>query len=433
MVTKFISGLMKKKGEKVDSKEKKSTEDIPDELPTLADEITEEQEEKSTEDIEKVNDFKEIEEKPEEGANKVKDFEELDEKPIEKAEKVKDFEELDEKPIEKAENDSAPLQQPVDSEAIEHEKVPETKEAPVQLKPLPPEKRVEEEKKQHINNEEIVEQPIIDKKTEEGRGFFSEILSLSINQGINENILKQDLTKGMKDFWYFHPQQKGRFKNKELLRHDIINGLTELKRLEDRWTAQKAFLDEDKRSLFEKERDIKTKAEELQRTLSQLKFYEDLPAKKFFWLKNGIVIKNIYELMNLLEVMNNSTFNHHVNDNVNDFSEWIENSVGNKELAKKIGSARTREEMSIILENALIGSTYRVGSDEYFRMCNGQVIKNIKELITALKEINEPIFMTHVNEEKNDFDLWIRHVFKNEYLADRLKIAKSREDMRRPN
>lgn len=67
--------------------------------------------------------------------------------------------------------------------------------------------------------------------------------------------------------------------------------------------------------------------------------------------------------------------------------------------------------------------------EEYFRLSNGRVLKNLYELMNALKSIDEDTFKSHVNEEKNDFGNWIKHIFRDDELADSVFNLKSPGDI----
>ncbi len=59
-------------------------------------------------------------------------------------------------------------------------------------------------------------------------------------------------------------------------------------------------------------------------------------------------------------------------------------------------------------------------SKYHFHLCDGSVIKNMKELAFKLETMSDNHFNFHVNERKNDFASWINHTFGEEDLAKRL-------------
>lgn len=72
-----------------------------------------------------------------------------------------------------------------------------------------------------------------------------------------------------------------------------------------------------------------------------------------FWTCNGIIIKDLKELANALEKLDETTFVSHVNKTKNDFSKWINEILRDAELAKKISKIKTRTKMLKEIETHL--------------------------------------------------------------------------------
>lgn len=70
-----------------------------------------------------------------------------------------------------------------------------------------------------------------------------------------------------------------------------------------------------------------------------------------------------------------------------------------------------------------------VSSDNYFWFNNGKAVKNMGELISDLNSIDSETFKHHVNSDKNDLAEWIKHVLKNEGLADQLRGKTDRNEI----
>ena len=60
----------------------------------------------------------------------------------------------------------------------------------------------------------------------------------------------------------------------------------------------------------------------------------------YFYLNNGKKVKNIAELMESLKDMDQNLFSVHVNEQNNDFANWIRDVFGKKELARRINQTR---------------------------------------------------------------------------------------------
>lgn len=68
------------------------------------------------------------------------------------------------------------------------------------------------------------------------------------------------------------------------------------------------------------------------------KVLHDSAPQEAFWTCHGTVIRNIYELLSTIKVLNDFAFKYHVNtDNKkNDFAKWVEEVLKDKELGKRL-------------------------------------------------------------------------------------------------
>lgn len=61
-----------------------------------------------------------------------------------------------------------------------------------------------------------------------------------------------------------------------------------------------------------------------------------------------------------------------------------------------------------------------VDPSHYFRVANGTIIKNLKDLDKSIENMSEETFKCHVSEVRNDFSLWVREVINDSKLASDL-------------
>lgn len=63
-----------------------------------------------------------------------------------------------------------------------------------------------------------------------------------------------------------------------------------------------------------------------------------------------------------------------------------------------------------------------------FWACNGDILRNLYELLNHIKKTDEWTFKYHVNDDnqKNDFAKWVRDVFSDNKLADELESVKDK-------
>lgn len=83
---------------------------------------------------------------------------------------------------------------------------------------------------------------------------------------------------------------------------------------------------------------------------------------------------------------------------------------------KKAGSEKTSSKKAKLNK--------KVSPDQYFILVDGRAIKDVKELALMLDDISDDVFRHHVNDERNDFANWVRHVFDDEDLAELLQMEK---------
>lgn len=75
------------------------------------------------------------------------------------------------------------------------------------------------------------------------------------------------------------------------------------------------------------------------------KFSQDIPSEYAFVLNDGRKLKNLNELVLALQDMSENIFSHHVNENKNDFANWIRDVIKEQELANAVIEKRTKKEL----------------------------------------------------------------------------------------
>lgn len=72
----------------------------------------------------------------------------------------------------------------------------------------------------------------------------------------------------------------------------------------------------------------------------------NIPAEKYFYAADGSVIRHLGELPDALRNMTPDTFATHVNNERNDFYNWINDVFEHSTLARKIKNIKRQETMS---------------------------------------------------------------------------------------
>jgi len=80
---------------------------------------------------------------------------------------------------------------------------------------------------------------------------------------------------------------------------------------------------------------------------------KDVHPDHVFKLKNGAAIKNLYELANELASMDEEVFRHHVNEEKNDFHNWVLHIIRDEHLANVFSEVRDRRLMLAAVEKRI--------------------------------------------------------------------------------
>lgn len=276
------------------------------------------------------------------------------------------------------------------------------------------------------------------------------------------------------------------------------------------------------RAQFEKDNPVKSTESGDKKEDAASKFKKDVSPEKILKLHNDMLVVNPTSLYSEIEAMKDSDYEYHVNENKNDFADWIKDAVGDIELAalmeqetdrKKImelldmrqkgqklpkleikkqpksdenksdenksGQQKTSENKSevineskkeiktekkqindeenqkdkfetddpkkvfeelateppaeikekVIRKNQQINFDKEAPMDKYFRLENGVQLKSIGELKDYIPKMPDDVFRNHVNNDRNDFANWIKYVFHEDELADKIGTATSKESL----
>ncbi|MEK6808158.1 MAG: DUF5752 family protein [Nanoarchaeota archaeon] len=83
-------------------------------------------------------------------------------------------------------------------------------------------------------------------------------------------------------------------------------------------------------------------------------YISDTKPEFYFRLNNGAVVKSIPELADALSKIPEDIFNYHSNDNRNDFSSWIRDVFGEKELAEELSKVSCKTDAQLCVLRYLV-------------------------------------------------------------------------------
>ena len=65
----------------------------------------------------------------------------------------------------------------------------------------------------------------------------------------------------------------------------------------------------------------------------------------------------------------------------------------------------------------------------YFILCNGRPVRNVKELADIMEELEDHVFNYHIRPDGNDFAKWVKDIFKDIELAEKIAGVKDKKHL----
>ncbi|MBT3465222.1 hypothetical protein HN451_09595, partial [archaeon] len=84
------------------------------------------------------------------------------------------------------------------------------------------------------------------------------------------------------------------------------------------------------------------------------KYLSNVQESKTFLTSNEIQIKNIGELALVLKEHGNTIYTNHVNENTNDFANWVEHCIGDIELSNELRNSDNLDHTFEIIQNRIL-------------------------------------------------------------------------------
>ena len=70
----------------------------------------------------------------------------------------------------------------------------------------------------------------------------------------------------------------------------------------------------------------------------------NVPAEYVFWLSDGRTLGNMSELADALRTIPDDVYNHHVNHEKNDFSNWVRDIIKDEKLANDLRKSSSKRQ-----------------------------------------------------------------------------------------
>jgi hypothetical protein len=126
----------------------------------------------------------------------------------------------------------------------------------------------------------------------------------------------------------------------------------------------------------------------------------DVPQEQEFVFHDGRRAKNIMELKQIIEDMPEAEFRNFVNENKNDFANWVKYAVKDEPLAKKILSTKSKE---IILMKLKERVNEKLAEDKLYEVAKKETMQHIHETIEKYEDTGtEKETMKEIKEEAKE-------------------------------
>jgi hypothetical protein len=191
-------------------------------------------------------------------------------------------------------------------------------------------------------------------------GYFSEIKHYINNKNfkeISEDILNKDFLTGMKDYHEQKSQGKPYYLHNQDLHEKLELRMRDLMEKEQLWHELKRTVDDAERKKKALEKDIDADAQELKEMFKLIKVNSVLekPVEngQQFVLKSGPKLGSLNDLRKTLNYISDEEFNHHVNEEHNDFAAWTEVAIGLPLVANKMRELKKKRDLMDYLNSPL--------------------------------------------------------------------------------
>jgi len=101
------------------------------------------------------------------------------------------------------------------------------------------------------------------------------------------------------------------------------------------------------------EKPVKNKEITIEMTEKPKYIYDDVPGFKDFVTLDGAKLKNLSQLAEKLEYMDDHVYKHHANEKKNDFSNWVGAVMDDKELANALIGKEQQEAHVTVLKHMI--------------------------------------------------------------------------------
>ena len=112
-----------------------------------------------------------------------------------------------------------------------------------------------------------------------------------------------------------------------------------------------------------------------------MKELKEAPEGKYFYVHNGMTLRNLDELAVSLELMDGKIFEYHVNNDKNDFSNWVKEVIKEEDLAKELFDIKSKTASAERIKKYITRVSKK---EEYIHFLRQPILEFIYGLVVGL-------------------------------------------------
>ncbi len=172
-----------------------------------------------------------------------------------------------------------------------------------------------------------------------------------MHKSLSNKVFNKNLLDEMQTFWQLKKDELNKIKFNQNIKADLMKKMNDLQQQEIEWQKLQLQHDRIKDELASKEIIIENNIKQMRRSFKKLHLSSDIRPEHYFVLSNGEKLRNLTELIESLKTMSPEIYFYHVNEQKNDFANWIHDVMGLSDLAQNVKLSKNKEQMSYLIEN----------------------------------------------------------------------------------
>lgn len=164
------------------------------------------------------------------------------------------------------------------------------------------------------------------------------------------------------------------------------------------------------------------------------------PESNGFAFESGFFVTSLYELKQALLNLSEDEIAQHIKKDDNHIAAWVENVIGDPDLAEALRAYDHRWGMVVALERQMmrtlnlpsyVAARWLKTAELGFVFVSGEKVSSLTELATALDTVTDAAVEFHMERSPNDISKWVQDVIGDYELAALIDEGSNRDQIAR--